>query len=391
MLANMDNSQQIIKGKRLNSLDFFRGATVASMIWVNNPGSWSYIYGPFAHAEWHGWTPTDLIFPFFLFIVGVSIVLALSKATAKGMSRQELIQKTAIRGVKIFGLGLVLAAFPYVVFSPEFSLHPKIESLRIPGVLQRISVIYIMAAFLFLYTSNKVRWIVSGVILIGYWLAMSLIPVPGFGAGAIDAPEGNIAAYIDQLLLSGHMWKELWDPEGILSTFPALVSTLMGIYIGQLLLKDHVNQEQKVLEVLKWGFFWLTLGYLWSWIFPLNKNIWTSSFSLFTGGLASMIFGFCYWFIDVKGHKNGVKWGIAFGINAITIFFLSGLIARIMSMIQITVEGNLMSLKGFLYSVILKGIFTDPMLASVSHSILWVILFFGLASWMQQKDILIKV
>lgn len=391
MLANMDNSQQIIKGKRLNSLDFFRGATVASMIWVNNPGSWSYIFGPFAHAEWHGWTPTDLIFPFFLFIVGVSIVLALSKATAKGMSRQELIQKTAIRGVKIFGLGLVLAAFPYVVFSPEFSLHPKIESLRIPGVLQRISVIYIMAAFLFLYTSNKVRWIVSGVILIGYWLAMSLIPVPGFGAGAIDAPEGNIAAYIDQLLLSGHMWKELWDPEGILSTFPALVSTLMGIYIGQLLLKDHINQEQKVLEVLKWGFFWLTLGYLWSWIFPLNKNIWTSSFSLFTGGLASMIFGFCYWFIDVKGHKKGVKWGIAFGINAITIFFLSGLIARIMSMIQITVEGNLMSLKGFLYSVILKGIFTDPMLASVSHSILWVILFFGLASWMQQKDILIKV
>lgn len=391
MLANMDNSQQIIKGKRLNSLDFFRGATVASMIWVNNPGSWSYIFGPFAHAEWHGWTPTDLIFPFFLFIVGVSIVLALSKATAKGMSRQELIQKTAIRGVKIFGLGLVLAAFPYVVFSPEFSLHPKIESLRIPGVLQRISVIYIMAAFLFLYTSNKVRWIVSGVILIGYWLAMSLIPVPGFGAGAIDAPEGNIAAYIDQLLLSGHMWKELWDPEGILSTFPALVSTLMGIYIGQLLLKDHINQEQKVLEVLKWGFFWLTLGYLWSWIFPLNKNIWTSSFSLFTGGLASMIFGFCYWFIDVKGHKKGVKWGIAFGINAITIFFLSGLIARIMSMIQITVEGNLMSLKGFLYSVVLKGIFTDPMLASVSHSILWVILFFGLASWMQQKDILIKV
>lgn len=391
MLANMDESQQIIKGKRLNSLDFFRGVTVASMIWVNNPGSWSYIYGPFAHAEWHGWTPTDLIFPFFLFIVGVSIVLAFSKATAKGMSRQELIQKTAIRGVKIFGLGLVLSAFPYVVFSPEFNLHPKIANLRIPGVLQRISVIYIMAAFLFLYTSTKVRWIVSGVILIGYWLAMNLVPVPGFGAGAIDAPEGNLAAYIDQLLLSGHMWKELWDPEGVLSTFPALVSTLMGIYIGQLLLKDHINQEQKVLELVKWGFIWLTLGYLWSWIFPLNKNIWTSSFSLFTGGLASMIFGFCYWFIDVKGHKKGVNWGIAYGINAITIFFLSGLIARIMSMIQITVECDVMSLKGFLYSVVLKGIFTDPMLASVSHSILWVILFFGLASWMQKKNILIKV
>ena len=391
MLANMDNSQQIIKGKRLNSLDFFRGATVAAMIWVNNPGSWLHIYGPFAHAEWHGWTPTDLIFPFFLFIVGVSIVLAFSKASTKGMSRQELIQKTVIRGVKIFGLGLALAAFPYVVFSPEFSLHPKIANLRIPGVLQRISVIYIMAAFLFLYTSTKVRWIVVGLILIGYWLAMSLIPVPGFGAGAIDAPEGNIAAYFDQLLLSGHMWKELWDPEGILSTFPALVNTLMGIYIGQLLLKNHINREKKVLELLKWGFIWLTLGYLWSWIFPLNKNIWTSSFSLFTGGLASMMFGFCYWFIDVKGHKKGINWGIAYGINAITIFFLSGIIARIMTMIQISVEGDIMSLKGFLYSVILKGILTDPMLASVSHSILWVFLFYGLASWMQQKNILIKV
>ena len=391
MLANMDNSQQIIKGKRLNSLDFFRGATVAAMIWVNNPGSWQHIYGPFAHAEWHGWTPTDLIFPFFLFIVGVSIVLAFSKASTKGMSRQELIQKTVIRGVKIFGLGLALAAFPYVVFSPEFSLHPKIANLRIPGVLQRISVIYIMAAFLFLYTSTKVRWIVVGLILIGYWLAMSLIPVPGFGAGAIDAPEGNIAAYFDQLLLSGHMWKELWDPEGILSTFPALVNTLMGIYIGQLLLKNHINREKKVLELLKWGFIWLTLGYLWSWIFPLNKNIWTSSFSLFTGGLASMIFGFCYWFIDVKGHKKGINWGISYGINAITIFFLSGIIARIMTMIQISVEGDIMSLKGFLYSVILKGILTDPMLASVSHSILWVFLFYGLASWMQQKNILIKV
>ncbi len=391
MLANMDNSQQIIKGKRLNSLDFFRGATVASMIWVNNPGSWLHIYGPFAHAEWHGWTPTDLIFPFFLFIIGVSIVLAFTKASAKGMSRQELIQKTLIRGVKIFGLGLALSAFPYVVFSPEFSLHPKIANLRIPGVLQRISVIYIMAAFLFLYTSTKVRWIVAGLILIGYWLAMSLIPVPGFGAGAIDAPEGNITAYFDQLLLSGHMWKELWDPEGILSTFPALVNTLMGIYIGQLLLKNHINREKKVLELLKWGFIWLTLGYLWSWIFPLNKNIWTSSFSLFTGGLASMMFGFCYWFIDVKGYKKGINWGIAYGINAITIFFLSGIIARIMSMIQISVEGDIMSLKGFLYSVILKGILTDPMLASVSHSILWVFLFYGLASWMQQKNILIKV
>ena len=387
----MDTTQQITKGKRLDSLDFFRGATVAAMIWVNNPGSWSHIYGPFAHAEWHGWTPTDLIFPFFLFIVGVSIVLAFSKAMAKGMGRQELIKKTAIRGVKIFGLGLALAAFPYVVFSPEFGLHPKIANLRIPGVLQRIAVIYLMAAFLFLYASTRVRWILGGLILIGYWLAMSLIPVPGFGAGAIDTPEGNLAAYVDQLLLTGHMWKDLWDPEGILSTFPALVTTLMGVFVGRILLKDHPSPEHKILDLLKWGFIWLTLGYLWSWIFPLNKNIWTSSFSFFTGGLATVVFGFCYWYIDVKGYKKGINWGIAYGINAITVFFLSGILARIMGMIHITVAGDTLSLKGVLYSVVLKGIFGNPMIASVSHSALWVFLFFILARWMQRKNILIKV
>lgn len=387
----MDTTQQITKGKRLDSLDFFRGATVAAMIWVNNPGSWSHIYGPFAHAEWHGWTPTDLIFPFFLFIVGVSIVLAFSKAMAKGMGRQELIKKTAIRGIKIFGLGLALAAFPYVVFSPEFGLHPKIANLRIPGVLQRIAVIYLMAAFLFLYASTRVRWILGGLILIGYWLAMSLIPVPGFGAGAIDTPEGNLAAYVDQLLLTGHMWKDLWDPEGILSTFPALVTTLMGVFVGRILLKDHPSPEHKILDLLKWGFIWLTLGYLWSWIFPLNKNIWTSSFSFFTGGLATVVFGFCYWYIDVKGYKKGINWGIAYGINAITVFFLSGILARIMGMIHITVAGDTLSLKGVLYSVVLKGIFGNPMIASVSHSALWVFLFFILARWMQRKNILIKV
>ena len=387
----MDTTQQITKGKRLDSLDFFRGATVAAMIWVNNPGSWSHIYGPFAHAEWHGWTPTDLIFPFFLFIVGVSIVLAFSKAMAKGMGREELIKKTAIRGVKIFGLGLALAAFPYVVFSPEFGLHPKIANLRIPGVLQRIAVIYLMAAFLFLYASTRVRWILGGLILIGYWLAMSLIPVPGFGAGAIDTPEGNLAAYVDQLLLTGHMWKDLWDPEGILSTFPALVTTLMGVFVGRILLKDHPSPEHNILDLLKWGFIWLTLGYLWSWIFPLNKNIWTSSFSLFTGGLATVVFGFCYWYIYVKGYKKGINWGIAYGINAITVFFLSGILARIMGMIHITVAGDTLSLKGVLYSVVLKGIFGNPMIASVSHSALWVFLFFILARWMQRKNILIKV
>lgn len=388
---NNSTTQKIVAGKRLDSLDFFRGATVAAMIWVNNPGSWSHIYGPFAHAEWHGWTPTDLIFPFFLFIVGVSIVLAFTKAMAKGLSKRELLNKTLIRAFKIFGLGMALTAFPYVVFSPEFALHPKIYDLRIPGVLQRIAVVYALAAWAFLYLEKRKLWILSTVLLVGYWLAMMLIPVPGYGAGAIDSPVGNLAAYIDQWALSGHMWKDQWDPEGILSTFPALVTSLLGIHVGFLVIKEDLSAESKVLELFKWGFFWLVLGYLWSWSFPLNKNIWTSSFTLFTGGLATITLAFSYWFIDVKEKKKGINWGIAYGTNAITVFFLSGIVARIMGMIQVPWGDQVLSLKGILYGKLLLGLFGDPMLASVSHSILWVLLFWALARWMQKKSIIIKV
>lgn len=388
---NSTTNQRIESGKRLDSLDFFRGATVAAMIWVNNPGSWSHIYGPFAHAEWHGWTPTDLIFPFFLFIVGVSIVLAFTKAMAKGYSKQDLLKKTFIRALKIFGLGIALTAFPYVVFSPDFGIHPKIYELRIPGVLQRIAIVYAIAAWMFLYLDKKKIWVVSGLILVGYWLAMTLIPVPGYGAGAIDSPVGNLAAYIDQWALSGHMWKDQWDPEGILSTFPSIVTTLLGIFVGLVLLKEHRTPEAKVLELFKWGFFWLFLGYLWSWAFPLNKNIWTSSFTLFTGGLASIVLAFCYWFIDVRDKKKGINWGVAYGTNAITVFFLSGILGRIMGMIKVSWGAETLSLKGILYNKLLLGLFSDPMIASVSHSILWVILFWALARWMQKKHIIIKV
>ncbi|MEQ8523191.1 heparan-alpha-glucosaminide N-acetyltransferase domain-containing protein [Gracilimonas sp.] len=380
----------ISSGKRLVSLDFFRGATVAAMILVNNPGSWSHIYGPLKHAPWHGWTPTDLIFPFFLFIVGVSIVLAFTKARAKGADDSDLLKKTLVRAAKIFGLGLALSAFPYLTFIPDFGLHQNLIDIRIPGVLQRIAICYAIGATLFLYTKPKTQMLTLAGLLIGYWILMMGIPVPGYGAGAIDSAEGNLAAYIDQMLLSGHMWKENWDPEGLLSTLPAIGSTLIGIWTGRMLMSDKDTESSRTLQFFIWGFILIMLGYVWSWIFPINKNIWTSSYTLFTGGQAMCIFGLCYWFIDVKGKQRFTDWGVAYGINAITVFFLSGIIARLFNMIRFSYGGESYTLKGWIYEVVLNSI-ASPINASVLYAVLWIVLFYLLAAFMKKKNIIIKV
>jgi predicted acyltransferase len=380
----------ISSGKRLVSLDYFRGATVAAMILVNNPGSWSHIYGPLKHADWHGWTPTDLIFPFFLFIVGVSIVLAFTKAKAKGVKDSDLTKKTLIRAAKIFGLGLVLASFPIFSFADGFGLHSNLTEIRIPGVLQRIAICYAIGAFLFLYTTPKTQFSILGLLLIGYWLMMTLIPVPGYGPGAIDIPEGNFAAYIDQLLLDGHMWKEAWDPEGFLSTLPAIASTLIGVWTGRILTSDHSSEASRTLQFFVWGFILITAGYLWSWIFPINKNIWTSSYTLFTGGQAMCLFGLSYWFIDVKGRNKYTDWGVAFGLNAITVFFLSGIVGRLMFLIKFTYNNEVYTLKNWLYEVVFKAILS-PINASLLYAVCWIIMFYLLANWMKRKNIIIKV
>jgi len=383
---------QNISNNRLDSLDFFRGATVAGMILVNNPGSWSHIYGPLKHADWHGWTPTDLIFPFFLFIVGVSIVLAFDKAISKGAERADLVKKTMIRALKIFGLGMILAAFPFFVFQPEFGLHPKLPTLRIMGVLQRIAVCYALASLIYLYLSKKMQWVLIGGVLLLYWLALALIPVPGYGAGALDIPEGTLAAYIDQLILGKHIWRGgLWDPEGILSTLPAVCTTLLGIKAGELLLNANASEEKKTLHLLMMGFVLLTIGYLWSWIFPINKNIWTSSYTLFTAGQAFCFLAICYWVIDVKGFKKGTSWGIAYGVNAITVFFLSGIFGRLQTMVQFPIGDDSYSFKELLYDVGLQSIFSNPLNASLAHALVWISGFYLLARWMQKRNIIIKV
>ncbi|HEX5707738.1 MAG TPA: heparan-alpha-glucosaminide N-acetyltransferase domain-containing protein, partial [Pyrinomonadaceae bacterium] len=248
---------------RMVSLDVFRGITIAGMILVNNPGTWSAIHPPLAHAEWHGWTPTDLVFPFFLFIVGVSITLALSRRAERGGPRRDLYLKILRRAAVIFALGLLLAGFP----------NYDLSTIRIPGVLQRIAVCYLVASVIFLNTRWRAQAVIAASLLLVYWAMMVLIPVPGYGAGDLGM-EGNLAAYVDRAVLGAHTWKPVYDPEGILSTIPAIATTLGGVLTGHWLRSRRMELE-KVAGLFVAGACLAVAGWMWGGWFPVNKALWT--------------------------------------------------------------------------------------------------------------------
>lgn len=297
--------------KRLISLDAFRGFTIAAMIMVNNPGSWAHVYPPLLHAKWNGLTPTDLIFPFFVFIVGVSIVLAYSKRIQAGVKPQSMYRKIVFRALKIFLVGILLWLFPKFDFN----------SIRYAGVLPRISIVFLVSAILFLTTRWRTQAIIAAILLVGYWMAMTLIPTPGEGKVMLE-PGVNLAAWIDSKLLPGYMWEKTWDPEGILSTFPAIATGITGMLAGHLIISD-LKQERKVIYLFAFGFFALITGFLWNYIFPVNKNLWTSSYVMVTSGLASMVLASSIFFVDMQGRTRFTKPGIIFGANAIAAYVLS--------------------------------------------------------------------
>lgn len=297
--------------KRLISLDAFRGFTIAAMIMVNNPASWSYIYPPLRHADWNGITPTDLIFPFFVFIVGVSITLAYSKRIDSGVPKNPMYKKIISRSIKIFAVGILLWLFP------KFSF----ESIRIAGVLQRIALVFMVCALLFLNTKWKTQTIVAGVLLIGYWLVMVLIPTPGHGKVMLE-PGANVAAWIDSKFLPGFLWQKTWDPEGLLSTLPAIATGITGMLAGHLIL-SKTEPERKIIYLFSISFFAFIIGFFWNYIFPINKSIWTSSFVMVSSGLAGMILAASIFFVDILGRTRFTKVGIIFGSNAIAVYVLS--------------------------------------------------------------------
>lgn len=366
--------------KRLFSLDVFRGITIAGMLLVNNPGSWKYVYPPLRHAEWHGWTPTDLIFPFFIFIMGVAITLSLSKRKELGLSESKIIQNIIKRSLILFALGLTLHLYPFYNF--------QLSKLRIPGVLQRISLCYFFSSILFLKMKPRNLAILTGIILIGYYLSMTLIPVSGYGAGNLS-PEGNLASYIDRIVFRGtRLWRGTWDPEGILSTFPAVATTILGIFAG-LWLKERRKEFGKFSGMLIIGMILTVSGYLFSSLFPINKNLWTSSYVLFTGGLSYIFFSLCLLIFDFyKLKKIGIPFAI-FGVNSIAVYFLSGIFTKTLVIIKIK-SGETLSL----YSWIFKNIFV-PVAGNMNGSLLfaisYVILWLGIMSIFYKSKIFIKI
>ncbi len=383
--------QDILAGKRLLSLDVFRGVTIAAMIMVNNPGSWNHMYAPLQHADWHGLTVTDLIFPFFLFIVGVSIVLAFSKQQARGVTDSEIVKKIATRTIIIFGLGLLMHGFPYVTFQDGFGIHDYVSNLRIMGVLQRIALCYMAASFMYLYLKPKtIIWVMGGILVI-YWLLMMFVPVPGYGAGMIDERETNLAAWLDRLIFTrNHLWDGMvYDPEGLFSTFPAIVTTLVGVFTGKILFSNRQIYEKISLFFL-WGFFLFTLGYVWGWFFPINKALWTSSFALLVSGLAMMVFAATYWLIDVKGYQRFTHLFVVYGVNPLIVFFMSGILSRTLSITELTVDGEVITLRNYIFENVFLPI-ASPINASLLYSIVWVLAWFVVLAYMYKKKIFIKV
>ena len=373
---------------RLLSLDVFRGLTVAAMILVNNPGSWAHIYAPLRHAEWHGCTPTDLIFPFFLFIVGVSISYALG--SKKGhMSHSKLIFTALKRALILFGLGLFLNLFPKVFTDPMEAF----QTVRIPGVLQRIAVVFFITAVIFIKTSPKTQLRILIGILLAYWAMMTLIPVPGVGFANLEK-ETNLGAWLDRTLLTeAHLWRsaKTWDPEGIFSTLPAIGTGIFGLLIGTWLKRKDKEESLKISWMFSIGILAVILGLIWDLCFPINKALWTSSFVLYAGGLASIGLALCYWLIDVQGYKKGTTPFVVYGINAITVFFLSGLIPRILTMIKVNMpDGTVLTSREWLYESFYSPYFS-PINASLAGAVTFILIWLGILWWMYSRKIIIKV
>jgi len=358
--------------QRLLSLDFFRGLTVAGMILVNNPGDWGHIYAPLEHSKWNGCTPTDLVFPFFLFMVGVSVAFALSNRIADTTGHTKLIIHIIRRALIIFIIGMLFRLIP------RFDFY----HLRIPGVLPRIAVVYLVISLLYLKTGPKTRiWLCAGFLIV-YYLLMTIVPVPGIGPANLE-PETNLGAWLDRTLLGeNHLWAQAktWDPEGILSTLPAFATGLLGIMTGDWIRRKDRQDAEKVAWMFVAGFLAVLAGLIWDSFFPINKSLWTSSFVLYTGGLASMGLALSYWLIDVQGYKSWTPPFVAFGRNAITAYVLSGAIPQMFPKIF----GG-----GVLYSLYTP--FLSPLNASLAAAITLVLLMLIPVWIMYKRNIIVKI
>lgn len=453
--------------------------TIAGMVLVNNPGTWSAIYGPLKHAEWHGITPTDYIFPFFLFIVGVAVPMSLGKKLASGIDR-SVYTRIFSRSAAIFASGLAMSAIPFFIinettipwplkwtavasiiaglyflylrnFKLAFALigiwaavviaalligwqvtpyNPG--TMRIPGVLQRIAVCYLIVALIFLHTSWKQQAAIGVGLLLFYWLLMTRVAVPGCEVTTIDDKACNLAAYLDRLILTeNHIWRagKVFDPEGILSTLPAIATTISGVLTGTWLMRSgkgrgtsdegrvedvrdaesglenvpasprldisastgNIPASEKALGLFFFGTILLAVGWAWSLVFPLNKSLWTSSYVVYTSGLALLTLGFCYFLIDIKGYKRWAKPFVIFGVNALALFVFSGIMARILGIIRVAgPEGKEITLQQWIYQNLFLS-WAEPVNASLAYALTFILFWLFLMWLLYRRRIFIKL
>jgi predicted acyltransferase len=312
---------------RLDSLDAFRGLTIAAMILVSTPGTWDAVYWPLDHALWNGWTLADLVFPFLLFAMGAAVPVALAR---RRRTPKHLWRHVIRRALVLFGLGLALNAL-------DPSAQFGVSTFRILGVLQRIAIVYVVVAWLTERTSPRTQAIVAAVALLGYWAAMTLISVPGVGPGLLT-PNGNLAAYIDRVLLGRHLVHMTWDSEGLLSTIPAVVTSLIGVLTGRWLMRSPRPPHESVWLFVA-GLGIAAIGLLWDRTFPINKNLWTSSFVMLSGGLAVAVLALCHWLLDVRRWR---RWSVPFaalGRNALAVYVLSVAVDNLMTRWDLSPRG----------------------------------------------------
>ena len=394
--------------ERLLSLDVFRGMTVAGMLLVNNPGIWSAIYPPLEHAEWHGWTPTDLIFPFFIFIVGITTELSLRSRRERGDDERAIVRQIARRGALIFLFGLILSAFPFFTWTATLPDNPdpsfwdrvvhRAEHLRFLGVLQRIGLAYFFGALLTLRTSWRQQLGILATLLFGYWALMTLVPVPDSGLPGrflLDKPDGLLSAWIDRTVLTpDHLWvgSKTWDPEGLLSTLPAIGTMILGTFAGRWIGKRERSLTDRLAGMFAVGALLMVAGLVWNWVFPINKSIWSSSYVLFTAGMGAVALATCMWIIDVMGVRKWTFPFVVYGMNPMLAFLGSGLMARLTSSIWMVDagDGTRISAQGLVFRQVFAS-WLPPREASFAYALSFVALWFVIlwAAW--KRGFVLKV
>ncbi|MFC4701368.1 acyltransferase family protein [Glaciecola siphonariae] len=364
--------------QRIDALDVLRGLALAGMLLVNNPGDWGAVYSPLLHASWHGLTPTDLVFPFFLFVVGAAMAYSFKAAIA---NRQFDWLSIYRRSFLLIAIGILLSAFPF---------QQSLSEWRLPGVLQRIGLCYFLVAVLLRYYRPKQLLFIGIATLLAYWAAMAWY---GSDIGTDPyAMQSNLPRQIDLMVFGeAHMWKGLgfaFDPEGLLSTLPAAVTCLSG-YLVTLKLQTCAHAMQKIKFLLLAGIVAIGLGVLWHLVHPINKSLWTSSYVLVTSGIACICLALIIFLWDSLRFRFALHALKVYGSNPILLFVLAGIVARALYLINIEVNGQTQSLKGFLYSGLAGTL--PPKLASLSFAVLFMMSFYLLALWLYKKKIFVKL